>query len=691
MANLTFDEVQALPVVQHPEWPSHMIRTNPKEVDPDDQDDDDPDNHVYMNMDLGDDDDDDDDDKPPKKSLQKKKKRKAPSGHTGRLSLGLNVAQCRNMPVGTDEHLRVACRETFQNLWDQSGIRNGGKQPSLNNLHFVRGFRNKGKEEVICLHNGVVRLAEIIHIVEPKKGPIFFADVKSLQGDERPPVSTLSFVNYGTVLSSVTQVLSIGDSGKSNKINQVGMHGEGLKTAILRFLHCGIGVTIQCCVLGVASVPVTQRWRFYISSDSKNKNVLCTNITKAAMKELVEKAKDIARFELILTYTRKSYLSPLRPDPIRPPPLWLNFSIDSYLIDRQYVRNQIGPSDIGSYVATGERGTIWCSHFYIMRDANRIRYAYDLFVSVGRDRDYINWNTLEAAMTSIWNVIFASPVITVEAQKRFFEDIILSNADLTRVSEFHIVPKLNAKSRAVLRAMFLEARPCIVKQEDLPRAEEFLHGIEFHVVHVAIHKALELPSLDAILKQHHSNLVQEPEAPPELIPQPIRDLFGKYIQWRNAPKCALISSFSAEDTSRVDLNWPVFFNKYGANGEDYMIHVLACEHLPNLCASTWNIAPLLRRNLPPAPVPAAVADAQEANEDELTDGPAEPTVAVSPFKAPEPRGQKRPVAQMAPAPSPFPTSAEYNGIAYKIVKVAYALIPKDDDDDEDDEEEMNLL
>jgi hypothetical protein len=396
---------------------------------------------------------------PSKEDNKKDHEKRARSGHS---NLNLNRAQYKPYPESSN--LSIGHREFLQNWVDQLGVCNGTKKdPSFENIRFVQGERKGAKgrsiEDVIIAHNGNVRLGEIIHIRKPSNNPpLYFDHQKKVAPDMmRPEVSVIHIINYGTVVDSANQVLSIGNSGKQGKQNQVGMHGEGLKTAILRFLHCGVGVDIYCCAnVDGQDDPVLYCWRFYISDhiDSKGNLFVKTGLNEPKSRTL----GDMVRFQITLTYHRESF-DPFNPErSVIPKPDALGFEMSNYLVPLQYIRNKRpGGQDFGTLVKE-HPGRIWSWHFYVADYPDEVFFGYDLFVRLGRDRNHVNTSDLKTNIARIWNGIFAEQTDeAIALQKQYFA--LLYPEGENHFIEPRIVRRLSDQAKGVIARLFMEKHP----------------------------------------------------------------------------------------------------------------------------------------------------------------------------------------------------------------------------------------
>lgn len=596
---MDFQQVLKLPLVEDPSPArrvvhKHNYTPSKKVLDNDD------------NEELFEEDDDFDEDEQEEKSKERQRNRV----RKGRRNLNVN----RNQFYGKNEshHFLVANREFFQNLFDQAGVLNGTHlRPDFNNLHFVRGERkNKGKtEDVIILHNGKVRLAEIIHITSPNAStPLYFASERRMEDHEqRPSISTLTFINYGTVVSSASQVLSIGDSSKRNMTNQVGMHGEGLKTAILRMLHCGVGVEIYCCAPNDEGVNVVYFWRFFISrrvDEMGNLGVVTTFRTPSTW---TTNARDHVRFQVKLTFNRTNYHA-YEGTVIKAKPNMLNFDIARYLVDKKYVRARQNDDDFGSLVLESP-GRVWSWHFYVFDRPHDVKFGYDLFVKIGRDRNYVADGDLRRGVAYIWNRIFAD-ASAVDLHFRFFA--LLCPHEEHQWIEWQILPMLNTQSCEVIARMFLKQFPppmYPVRRSIKKDSKRALPGMTFIAVSNELHGVLcekhgvYQSDINKLVAAESALLEKAPLM--DNVPPAIASLFVDVV-FKASVQCNITYVVR---NGKVLVNYPaVKRNKT----DDQVIHTLVTSILPEALGTAFNVVPLLKTTklvipttksptLPPAP------------------------------------------------------------------------------------------
>lgn len=426
---------------------------------------------------------------------------------------------------------------------------------------------------------------------------------------QRPKFGKLHFINYGTVVESANRVLSIGNSSKSRKSNQVGTHGEGLKTAILRLLHCGVGVEIYCASMMEGEPgPVLYRWRFFISERIDDRGNLIVKTTFPKPREWTKKARDEIRFHIELTYNRDTF-DPFDPDGGRIPekPDALGLDIWNYLVPVDYIRNRIDRDDYGSLVPNSP-GRVWSWHFYICDMPKRLLFGYDLFVKVGRDRDHVSENDLKNGIARVWNKIFETDTAdSIALQKRYFDIIYPEKKDNIYWFEHEIMNRLNNKANKILGQMFMEKNPFPVYPicAELKKLwKRSLPGMQF--IEVSSKLWSVLCASDGSLYSSELNQIRRTQcislmdAPTQFdLPPRFAALFPNVV-FKDAPDSYISYTMLQGDDSKVLVNWRALLRV--TKNEDEILNFLICKLLPSALGASFNVVPLLTPP-PPPPLP----------------------------------------------------------------------------------------
>lgn len=285
-----------------------------------------------------------------------------------KVSLNTHIQYVRNWSVAN------AKRELVQNLLDEVARGNASHiaEPSYDGIKISIGSRTRGrvKEETIVFHNDKEKLAEIIFV---------------------PLTKTLHFINYGAVVKKGRRILFYGETDKTGLQNQTGCYGEGLKRSIVKFISIGCEVAIEGCFpikTGKNSSTHTyQSWKFR-GHDSGD---VTFSVSPKDPKQRLKGSKhcDRNRFEVTVRFSEDEDEDSVRVD------------IEDYIVPQKYLM-----SNPGSYVITDPemRGQIHVKHFYVCTYQERyVRFSYDLDISVGRDRNDINFDHLVTAVAQCWS------------------------------------------------------------------------------------------------------------------------------------------------------------------------------------------------------------------------------------------------------------------------------------------------
>lgn len=354
-------------------------------------------------------------------------------GNRKELSLNLDM----NASTG-DAHRALA--DITQNLIDQMVSANG---QHYNGVRLIVGTRKHGGriEQATVFHNGTHRLAEIINVTEPLGNQLqhFASHEKSR---EFVPYGVLSFVNYGAVIKSSYDILTIGRSSKRLLPNQIGHFGEGLKLAIAFLLHNGCGVEIEC-VICTEIRATTHRWRFYIRADQGEKGVIFFKQTLVVPQKIHNKNDDEHHFELRITYPRGQYTA-FNQANIQAFIAGGQYNIFDYLVQPiEHLRARNGNDDFGTLIIDPiHRGKLYAWHFFVKQcKPAEMLWSYDLFAQVPRTRDDFNWQQLAPIIARIWNRVIAEsePMCALFYNELIYKDQSVVNSFIERWA----IPYLN--------------------------------------------------------------------------------------------------------------------------------------------------------------------------------------------------------------------------------------------------------
>jgi hypothetical protein len=492
---------------------------------------------------------------------------------------------------------------------------NGG---TYNGIEVVEGVRRQKThfEDVICFHNRERRLAEIIVVDKMTKQKEHFYYGHQKPAGELPceagEYGTLMFVNYGTVIPKMGQLLTLGYSTKHGVPNQVGMYGEGLKTAILRLLRCGAGVEIYCCTNEWTVRPVTQKLRFFVSTD-KTKTIFGTlgdSRTSIEPDEWSAGSGDKVRFQVQVFYPKKSYESAVyTAETVEAKPKNFGFKIGDYMLSSALIRNRTGPNDRGFVVQQQQQGRVYACNFHVFDDANWIAFSYNLFTTVGRDRNTVNQNVLRQSIMEIWNAVFQNPRETA-LQHQFYERMrtALESGNDNRWLEFQCLDDLGEKAREVITGVFISKNPsvqAVFLEKDMFTAESLLEMTASNTFIKTVH-----PLLYGILTSQHGQrylkfedwvkgeqtklrndtLVTEEDA----VPTSITSLMtGQNAVFKSGKTSR--AKWAIEEGNRVLINWSILSNSSPTT--DIMLNKLICKWLPAALGPHFDIVPLLKRTV----------------------------------------------------------------------------------------------
>jgi len=378
--------------------------------------------------------------------------------------LNLNVQKNGAKNVGVYEGLR----EIAGNLIDQSARSNNvNGDPSFNGLHVSIGQRknNKNTEDVTVLHNSETKLAEIIHINSVNSKPKqYFAGEKRLPPDEYiESFGTLSFINYGVTIFNANHILAFGGTDKRGLKNQIGQHGEGLKHAIVVLLREGMGVEIYTPVIR-DDRPEFQKWRFFLQQGGPTDGNLYYKTTYVSPKRLLKgknaKYDDTHHFELRITYSKNDYID-YDGNKIKGRPLGLKFDLFNYLAPREYIRSITDDEDPGSLMLNPTyRGHIYGWHFFVCRYSHsNLRWGYDLFIPITRERNMVEHKTLVITVAKIWSRILETCSIEDTRCQQYFDEIVFTNKEECDYVERSAIKYLTRGAYERLTQLFRQRHP----------------------------------------------------------------------------------------------------------------------------------------------------------------------------------------------------------------------------------------
>ncbi len=335
--------------------------------------------------------------------------------------------------VGETLSVGVALRELVQNLIDQAA-RSNGQLPSFNGIKITRGTRRRNAEEAFVLHNDTHKLAEIIHDRSPlsKEFQHFDAEKKHTR---KTSFGTLSFINYGPTIMSVTTLTATGNSDKQGMVNQVGQFGEGLKRAICRFLTVGCGVDIFVPIIDER--PVFHRLRFYIVAPKGNREDMVfykTSVLKPKAVHPNNPFDDTNHIEILITYPKKELVN-YKGFRINGFPDGLGLDLYANLVPREYFRNIQDVNDKGTILFDSDlRNKFYVYHFFVfspdkVKEEKLAHWGYDFFCPITRDRNQLPLDTIVKSMAAVWSRYIVEHDINDKYVIAFYTSIVLANSD----------------------------------------------------------------------------------------------------------------------------------------------------------------------------------------------------------------------------------------------------------------------
>lgn len=511
------------------------------------------------------------------------------------------------------KHESVAFRELLQNLLDELTRANGTeKKASYKGIEVVEGKRKNGGhfEDAICFHNGNARLAEIVMVDETTEqmGSSYYGYQTGFEGlpVKAGEYGAIYFINYGTVIGNMSQVLSIGNSGKHDIANQVGRHGEGLKTAILRLLSCGAGVEIYCCVDEWTSPPVAQRYRFFINTavGSEQHGTLCIARSSVGPVKWMNKGDDEMRFQVKVYYNKRPYRAVFSNKEMLPKPIHFGFKMSDYLLSHSLIRNRLDDQDKG-FVILNSAGRLYVWNFHVFDDPNWLAFSYNLFAVIGRDRNNLDRETLGSYVMGVWNAIFSDP--KEEVLQRLFFDQIFCGVE-TKWLEYQFLGKLGSNAQEVLTKFYRDDNPLV----EVPLLVDKVSGVAgvlpttaYQIVSKEVLKILtgshenRYVSLEDYCKEQSTKIIADRVATD--VPSVITSLMPTAVIFKTG--IGYHSRFVTQG-EKVHVNWA----KLSALGKtDDILNTLICSWLPLALGKDFDVTPMLRQT--PLRVPVTVVSA----------------------------------------------------------------------------------
>jgi hypothetical protein len=513
--------------------------------------------------------------------------------------LNLNVQKNGAKNVGVYE----GCREVAQNLIDQVARSNNVKgEPSFNGLHISIGQRknNRNTEDVTVLHNNETKLAEIIHIntVNSRPKQYFAGEARRLAPDEYvESFGTLSFINYGVTIFNANHVLAFGGTDKRGLKNQIGQHGEGLKHAIVVLLREGMGVEIYTPVIR-DDRPEFQKWRFFLQQGGPTDGNLYYKTTYVAPKRLLKgknvKHDDTHHFEFRITYSKQDYID-YDGHKIKGRPLGLNFDLFNYLAPREYIRSIIDEEDTGSLMLNKMyRGHIYGWHFFVCRYSKTyLRWGYDLFIPVTRERNMVEHKTLVTAVAKIWSRILETCSFEDTRCQQYFDEIVFTDKEECDYVERSAIEYLTQGACGKLAQLFRHRHPNMYPI--LSKDKEFMDRqftkpiivVPSRAESILFGEHEESFPLSSFVISNNTRLLSE--APSKNVPEIIKTLFPDllFVNGHDIPL-----SF-AEYNNQIFIN----MNSFIYDTDAAIIHRIMFEIYPFILGNVHTTLPIIERFL----------------------------------------------------------------------------------------------
>lgn len=538
-----------------------------------------------------------------------------------KIGLGLHIEQMLRDPL--TDHPRVSFRELLQNLVDAAVEANDAS--SYTGLEIVEGKRNNATEEVICFHNGKVRLAEIVAVDQTTQAaPAYFQYGYEANVDAVPTKAgeygTLSFINYGVVIGSIAQVLAIGNSSKHGVDNQVGRHGEGLKRAALGLLAAGDGMSIYFATDGFTSPPVAQVLSFYIGADvgSTTHGVLCAKRISVKAEEIGASVDTKMRFHVTVYYPKRPYRAAYTSKEIFPKPIHYGFKMSNYLLDRALIRNRHFTGADHGFVIPNGSGRVYVWNFHVFDDPNWLAFSYNLFAIIGRDRDNMNHKVLVEYIAGIWNEVFANPK-EAALQNAFYDKMFPEPNN--KWLETQALDQLTLRAHEVITGIFRVKNPTAIFALKPKEAKGMKHR------RIAVQGSLEVsspilynmltgrhkarfPTAFEWLEKQKAKLISSVVA--TNVPQNVVEIMPLNVIFKVGQDCVLDSTRT--QSNDVHVNW----SKLSIlKTTEEILNTLICHILPAELKEKFDVTPMLRQTKirVPSPVLTAAAAAVPGKED----------------------------------------------------------------------------
>ncbi len=259
---------------------------------------------------------------------------------------------------------------------------------------------------------------------------VFLHSDQLIYGTVRMEGSVFRLTNYGPIIDSWESLLVLGASEKRLENNQAGRYGEGLKRAALRCVISGYTIHIVFPLNG----PEVELRRIEFGRGAKN--CMDASIKPIGITEQRKKTPYPHRFEVIINMGQDAHA----------------FDIRDHLVSKpELLRSMRDANDGGSLIVDPAfRSRIYICHLHITTMVQQwLRWGYDFFATIGRDRSGVNSDDLNNAVAKVWNYeIVEHP----DMARLFYDEIFTNDAEL-RYFEASCISALNRDALATLRTM----------------------------------------------------------------------------------------------------------------------------------------------------------------------------------------------------------------------------------------------
>jgi len=264
----------------------------------------------------------------------------------------------------------------------------------------------------VFFHNGRVILGVII--IQPDK---------------------LSFINYGPCITDLKEVYMTGKSNKVAADGSIGRYGEGLKRAAIALIADGHSVTVVV-PLSMNKGTRTELRELTFTEDG-NTNGLVIKCTPWIDPIWGTDPK---------TRPNDYYAHRFEVKVCAPPRSRINFDVFRLLVPKPaLMRSMRDPlTDKGSVSVDEDiRCNLYVCHMYVATYGREwMRYAYNMFVEIGRDRIHVPDAVVTSAIAAIWShEIGERPNGALAA--RFYANIFCNTDDDLRYLEVRALPELS--------------------------------------------------------------------------------------------------------------------------------------------------------------------------------------------------------------------------------------------------------